>query len=99
MESCRDKKFIPIFAIQKYKNMPTLLNIFGLRFYFYSDEHEPIHVHIENSDGKAKINLLPLVEVVENRNIKLKDVKKALAVIDLYKEEFISVWYEYHGNE
>jgi len=25
--------------------MPTLLNIFGLRFYFYSDEHLPIHIH------------------------------------------------------
>jgi hypothetical protein len=79
--------------------MPTLLNIFGLRFYFYSDEHEPVHVHIENSDGKAKINLLPITEVVENRNIKAKDIKKALAIIDLYKEEFISEWNEYHGNE
>jgi hypothetical protein len=79
--------------------MPTLLNIFGLRFFFYSDEHIPIHVHIENGDGKAKINLLPAVEVVENRNIKSKDIKKALAIIDLYKEEFINEWYKYHGNE
>jgi hypothetical protein len=79
--------------------MPTLLNIFGLRFYFYSDEHAPVHVHIENSDGKAKINLVPETAVVENRNIKPKDIKKALAIIDLYKEEFISAWNEYHGNE
>ncbi|MDR2809358.1 MAG: DUF4160 domain-containing protein [Tannerellaceae bacterium] len=79
--------------------MPTLLNIFGLRFYFYSDEHAPVPVHIENSDGKAKINLLPTVEVIENRNIKTKDIKKALVIIDLYKEEFINAWNEYHGNE
>jgi len=26
--------------------MPTLLTIFGFRFFFYLDEHEPIHVHI-----------------------------------------------------
>jgi hypothetical protein len=77
--------------------MPTLLNIFGLRFYFYSDEHTPVHIHIENSDGRAKINLLPAIEVVENRNIKSKDIKKALAVIDLYKEEFISAWHKHHG--
>ena len=74
--------------------MPTLLNIFGLRFYFYSDEHAPIHVHIENSDGKAKINLVPEIEVVENKNIKSKDIKKALAIIDLYKEELIRSWNE-----
>jgi hypothetical protein len=79
--------------------MPTLLNISGLRFFFYSDEHKPIHVHVENGDGKAKVNLLPAVEVVENRNIKSKDMKKALAIIDLYKEEFINEWYKYHGNE
>jgi hypothetical protein len=58
--------------------MPTLLNIFGLRFYFYSDEHAPVHVHIENSDGKAKINLVPEIAVVENRNIKSKDIKKSI---------------------
>jgi hypothetical protein len=79
--------------------MPTLLNTSGLRFFFYSDEHKPIHVHVENGGGKAKINLLPAVEVVENRNIKSKDMKKALAIIDLYKEEFINEWYKYHGNE
>jgi len=78
--------------------MPTLLNIFGLRFFFYSDEHKPIHVHIENSDGKAKINLVPKIELVENRGIKTKDIKKALAVIELYKEDFIKAWNEYHEN-
>ena len=33
--------------------MPEILRIFGLRFYFYSREHEPIHVHVKNADGKA----------------------------------------------
>ncbi len=28
--------------------MPTILLAFGLRFYFYSDEHLPIHVHMED---------------------------------------------------
>lgn len=36
--------------------MPTILVIFGLRFYFYADEHLPIHVHLENGDGLAKID-------------------------------------------
>jgi len=76
--------------------MPTLLDIFGLRFYFYSDEHLPIHVHIENADGKAKINLVPTIEIIENRNIKQKDLKKAMVVIELYKEDFIKAWKEYH---
>jgi hypothetical protein len=77
--------------------MPTLLNIFGLRFFFYSDEHPPVHVHIENSDGRAKINMLPLIEVAENKNIKPQDIKKALAIVEMYREDFIKAWNEYHG--
>ena len=47
--------------------MPTILNIFGLRFFFYADEHLPIHVHLENSDGLAKIGLEPEIILIENR--------------------------------
>lgn len=27
--------------------MPEILRMFGMRFYFYSREHEPIHVHVK----------------------------------------------------
>lgn len=37
--------------------MPTLLYIFGLRFYFYSNEHEPMHIHVQSSDGGINKNL------------------------------------------
>lgn len=56
--------------------MPTILIIFGLRFYFYADEHMPIHVHLENGDGLAKIELEPEIILVENKGIKSKDIKK-----------------------
>jgi hypothetical protein len=98
-KNCGDKNLsLPLQNKYKIKDMPTLLNIFGLRFYFYSDEHAPVHVHIENSDGRAKINLIPAIETVENKGIKPKDIKKALLIIDMYKEEFIKAWHEYHEN-
>ncbi len=28
------------------KDMPQLFTLFGLRFMFYSNDHEPIHVHV-----------------------------------------------------
>ncbi len=55
--------------------MPTLFELFGMRFYFYSLEHLPIHVHIENGDGRAKINVETL-EVVENQGVKQRMLKK-----------------------
>ena len=53
--------------------MPTLFELLGIRFYFYSEEHLPIHVHIENGDGKAKVNVYSKIELVSNNGIKPKD--------------------------
>lgn len=75
--------------------MPTLFTIFGLRFYFYSEEHLPIHVHVRNSDGRAKIQVDPEVVLIENRGIKPNDLKKALSLTHLYKEQIKEFWYEF----
>ena len=75
--------------------MPTLFTIFGLRFYFYSEEHLPIHVHVRNSDGRAKIQVDPEVVLIENKGIKPNDLKKALTLTHLYKEQITEFWYEF----
>ena len=75
--------------------MPTLFTIFGLRFYFYSEEHLPIHVHVRNSDGRAKIQVDPEVVLIENKGIKSNDLKKALTLANLYKEQITEFWYEF----
>ena len=72
--------------------MPTILVIFGLRFYFFANEHLPIHVHLENADGLAKIALEPEIKLVENNGIKAKDIKRAMNIVEEYKEEFIEKW-------
>jgi hypothetical protein len=74
--------------------MPTILTIFGIRFFFYSREHEPIHVHIETTDGRAKFNLEPDVELIENKGVKNKDIKLAESIIDENKEHIINEWKE-----
>lgn len=78
--------------------MPTLLNLFGLRFFFYSEEHLPMHVHIQNADGKAKIAIDPEVTLIENTGIKSRDLKRALEITKMYQEEFIKAWKEYHDE-
>ena len=75
--------------------MPTLFTIFGLRFYFYSEEHLPIHVHVRNSDGRAKIQVDPEVVLIENKGIKPNDLKKDLTLTHLYKEQITEFWYEF----
>ena len=79
--------------------MPEILRIFGLRFFIFSREHEPIHVHVESSDGKAKFNILPdSIVLVYNKGMKQKDVRCAEMVLEENKELAISKWREYFGS-
>ncbi|MBQ6178603.1 MAG: DUF4160 domain-containing protein [Bacteroidales bacterium] len=43
---------------------------------FYSEEHLPIHIHVQSADGRAKINVRTL-EVMDNKGVKPKDLKKS----------------------
>ena len=78
--------------------MPTLLRIFGLRFFFYLDEHLPIHVHVEYAGKIAKINLEPEISIVYNHGLKEKEMKAAVDTCKIYKEKFIEEWYNRFGQ-
>ena len=79
--------------------MPEILRIFGLRFFFYSREHEPIHVHVKSADGKAKFDILPDgVVLVNNNGMKQKDIRCAEMVLEENKELGIAKWNEYFGS-
>lgn len=77
--------------------MPTLFIFFGIRFYFFSNEHLPIHIHIENADGRAKIQVDTL-QVIKNAGIKNKDIHLAISIIEENKELIIERWLEYFGK-
>ncbi|MBQ1908323.1 MAG: DUF4160 domain-containing protein [Bacteroidaceae bacterium] len=79
--------------------MPEILRIFGMRFYFYSREHEPIHVHVKNADGTAKFDIRPEgIVLVKNEGIKTKDIKAAEMVLEENKELAIEKWNDYFGG-
>lgn len=75
--------------------MPQLFRFFGIKFFFFSREHEPIHIHIENADGDAKFNIGDDVTLIENHGMKNKDLKIAEGIIEENKEVIISRWKEY----
>lgn len=70
-----------------------------MRFFFYSREHEPIHVHVKNPDGKAKFDITEEgIVLVKNEGIKTKDIKAAEMVLEENKELAIEKWNEYFGK-
>ncbi|MBQ2150154.1 MAG: DUF4160 domain-containing protein [Bacteroidales bacterium] len=74
--------------------MPTILFLFGLRFFFYSEEHLPIHIHVQSGDGRAKIDVIT-GEILDNKGVKPKDLKRAVETVQLYQDEIIKAWREY----
>lgn len=78
--------------------MPTVLFIFGIRFFFYPNDHEPIHVHIEYQGKSAKIQVAPEILVIENNGLKPQIIKKALEAIEFYKNDIITEWHNVFDN-
>jgi hypothetical protein len=76
--------------------MPTLFIINGLRFFFFSFDHEPIHVHVESADGEAKFLIEPEVELLNAGGLKPRQIKEAIKIIKENKEVIIERWKELH---
>ncbi len=80
-------------------SMPEILRIFGLRFYFYSREHEPMHVHVKSSDGIAKFILTSDGVLLETNNgMSQKDIRCAEMVLEENRELAMEKWNEYFGS-
>ena len=75
--------------------MPTLFNALGLRFFIYSEEHLPIHVHVQKGRAKAKFAVVPNVELVENKGFKVQELSLAKSLIEENRELIIKRWEEH----
>lgn len=82
--------------------MPLLFIFFGLRFLFYSNDHEPIHIHVIKGKGKvkqrAKFNLFPEIKLVENNGLRPNEIKMAEMVIEENLELIAERWNEFFNK-
>ena len=79
--------------------MPEVFRFFGFSFFFYSKEHEPLHIHVEGKDGIAKFEWNGTEFVLrEKQNIKAGDMRKICTIIDDNSDIIVKRWNEYFGN-
>nr|DAL18163.1 MAG TPA_asm: protein of unknown function (DUF4160) [Caudoviricetes sp.] len=71
--------------------MPTIFILFGFRFMFYANDHEPIHVHVVKGGASAKFTLFP-VELVRNNGLKPSEIKLVESLIDENQEIIAEHW-------
>jgi hypothetical protein len=89
-------KIIPIFAENTSKFMPEVFRFYGFSFFFYSREHEPLHIHVEGNGGMAKYEGNGQeFTLFEEQGIKPNDLKKIKKVIDENADIIIQRWNEH----
>ena len=81
--------------------MPKIYEYFGFIFYFYSNEHEPIHVHAIHGDKESVFDLimqdgkLIKINIRKRKGIDMlvdKDINIAETFIRRYHKEIIEMW-------
>ena len=62
--------------------MPKIFEYFGFIFYFYSNEHEPIHVHVQHSGRESIFELIMMNGKLIEIKIREKSNSRALSEAD-----------------
>ena len=77
--------------------MPRIFEKDGYRFFFYSNEHKPIHVHVRDGEGEAVFNVEEGVELLGFQNIKAGELLKARRLAEWNRRLIVGKWNEYLG--
>ena len=54
--------------------MPRIFEEDGYRFFFYSNEHGPIHVYVRYGAGEAVFTMGPDIELRESHGLKVREL-------------------------
>lgn len=77
--------------------MPTVLRSNGYRFFFYSNEHLPIHIHVEKDYKTAKF-LFDDFELIRSRGFNASELKEIRKLVTDNERLFKNKWNEYFNN-
>ena len=75
--------------------MPIVFQKDRYRFFFYSNEHRPIHVHVRYGGGEAVFYVESAVELRESHGLKLKELSRAQRLAKEHQQLIIQKWHEH----
>lgn len=85
--------------------MPKIYEYFGFIFFFYSNDHEPIHVHVSYSGNESKViftyengalKSIKFVSVEGKTPIPLSKHKDVEDFIKVYNAHIVSKWTQFY---
>ena len=90
--------------LTKNKIMPGIYEYLGIHLWFYSNEHDPIHVHAEYGEYESKaefviidgkINEIKIKNVAGKQPLKGKKLKEFQRFLEEYAEKIVQKWVDY----
>lgn len=84
--------------------MPKIFEYLGIVIYFYSNEHEPIHIHAKKDNRESRASILMkdgvITEIIiqdEKGRLPLegKELKDLKEFLDVYAYRIVQKWIEY----
>jgi len=77
--------------------MPKVFEQDGFSFFFYSNEHRPIHVHVRYGDGEAVFDVEDGIDLRESQNMKMSELSRAHKLAVEHRELILEKWHEHIG--
>ncbi len=83
--------------------MPNIYEYFGYVFFFYSNEHEPIHVHVMKGECGIVFDIIlenGLLKEIKQRSAKMpplsnKETNEAEAFVRKYYKNIVEKWIKF----
>jgi hypothetical protein len=75
--------------------MPRVFEKDGYKFFFYSNEHLPVHVHVRYGGGEAVFELEGAVELRESHGMKVRELEKAQQLAEAHRDIIMEKWHEH----
>ncbi|WP_100627690.1 DUF4160 domain-containing protein [Algoriphagus formosus] len=84
--------------------MPKIYEYLGITFFFYSNEHEPIHVHARKGEFESKAEIIfekgviteiILTNVTGRKALKGKDLNNLKFFLEKFAESIVVKWVDY----
>ena len=84
--------------------MPKIFEYFGFVFFFYSNEHEPIHVHVMRGDRQTvfeifledgELKLLKRRNVTGASPLSSRESNIAAELIEVYALQIVDKWIDF----
>ena len=84
--------------------MPKIIEYFGLVFYFYANEHEPIHVHVSYNEFESVFEIFfedGVLTDIQTRNVRgieplpPKQLKDAQKIVGEYALTIVEKWMDF----